>query len=305
MIDEVQRECSTHGDRAVVVSRDLLETVRRDLAELSERETLGGFQRHILGSIYVTEAPRTGFPVASILIVATTTPAFARLQFTRNGRRTEVMQPAGYIDKEAAPHRIQRYLSGLLDSGGLHLLPEPRLPRKLLAARSGLAAYGRNNICYVDGMGSFCTLSTFFSDLPCAASPAKELRMMDTCSGCRECQRRCPTGAIRGDRFLVDAERCLTFYNEAGGFPFPDWIPQDAHNSLYGCHRCQTACPVNQDRLGHGLEPTAFDEEETAMLLEGRPAERLPPNLSQKVASLNMTEYLPALPRNLRVLGIG
>jgi epoxyqueuosine reductase len=32
------------------------------------------------------------------------------------------------------------------------------LPLKSLAVRSGLAAYGRNNVCYVPGMGSFLEL---------------------------------------------------------------------------------------------------------------------------------------------------
>ena len=305
MIDEVRRECSRHGDHAMVVSVDILETVRQDLTELARRESLGDFQRHILGSIYVTEPPKTGFSAVSIVIVAAPTPALARLHFTWKGQRTAVTLPAGYIDKESAPQRVLRYLSRLLEPRGFHLVHEPRLPRKLLAARSGLAAYGRNNLCYVPGMGSFLTLSTFFSDLPCMAAGAQELQVMDSCSGCSACQQRCPTGAIGGPRLLLDAERCLTFFNEAGGFPFPDWIPPDAHNSLYGCHRCQTACPANQDRLRDVVEPAAFDEEETGVLLEGRALDRLPPELCMRLASLNMTDYLPALPRNLRALGIG
>ncbi len=269
MIDEVRRECSRHGDHAMVVSVDILETVRQDLAELARRESLGDFQRHILGSIYVTEPPKTGFSAASIVIVAAPTPALARLHFTWKGQRTAVMLPAGYIDKESAPQRVLRYLSRLLEPGGFHLLHEPGLPRKLLAARSGLAAYGRNNLCYVPGMGSFLTLSTFFSDLPCAALGVQPLQVMDSCSGCNACQQSCPTSAIGGRRFLLDAERCLTFFNEAGGYPFPDWIPPDAHNSLYGCHRCQTACPANRDRLRDVVEPATFDEERDRLVAGG------------------------------------
>ena len=41
------------------------------------------------------------------------------------------------------------------------------LPLKTLAVRSGLAKYGRNNISYVPGLGSFHQLAAFFSDLPC------------------------------------------------------------------------------------------------------------------------------------------
>ncbi len=45
-----------------------------------------------------------------------------------------------------------------------------------------------------------------------------------------------------------------------------------------------------------------FNEEETAFLLEGRPFEQFPEDLRQKVIALEMEEYLPALPRNLRAL---
>ena len=35
---------------------------------------------------------------------------------------------------------------------------------KLAAVRSGLAQYGRNNICYVEGMGSFFSFHAYLTD---------------------------------------------------------------------------------------------------------------------------------------------
>jgi epoxyqueuosine reductase len=37
---------------------------------------------------------------------------------------------------------------------------------KRLAVRSGLARYGRNNVTYVEGMGSFLELSASLTDMP-------------------------------------------------------------------------------------------------------------------------------------------
>jgi len=43
---------------------------------------------------------------------------------------------------------------------------QTNLPLKTLAVRSGLAKYGRNNITYIDGMGSFYRLVAYYTDIP-------------------------------------------------------------------------------------------------------------------------------------------
>jgi len=91
---------------------------------------------------------------------------------------------------------------------------------KFLAVRSGLARYGRNNITYVDGMGSLYRLSAFLSDLPYSGDCWTEPQMHDRCDDCSACIRACPTDAIPQHRFLLHSERCITFHNETRG-PFP------------------------------------------------------------------------------------
>lgn len=302
MVEEVARETSRHGDRSRVIPIDSLSTIRADVEELRKRERLNDFQKYIVGQLYVLDAPPARLGTASIIVVASRSPSLARLHFTWKGKRIPLMLPAGYIDKEAAPARIQRYLADLLEPLGYHLSHEPSLPRKLLAARSGLAVYGRNNLCYVAGLGSFFTLSTFFSDVPCADGRLSEIGRMARCADCTACVTGCPTGAISTERFLIDSELCLTYYNEGGGGRFPDWMDPGSHNCVYGCHRCQTVCPANLERLDDIVEPADFDEEETLMLLAGVPVEQFPRELREKVAGLNMTGYLAALPRNLPVL---
>jgi len=48
-----------------------------------------------------------------------------------------------------------------------HRTAKPQLPLKTLAVCSGLAEHGRNNLCYVPGMGSFFQRVGIFSSLPC------------------------------------------------------------------------------------------------------------------------------------------
>jgi len=184
------------------------------------------------------------------------------------------------------------------------------LPVKLLAVRSGLGAYGKNNICYVPGMGSFHRLVAFYSDLPCPEDNWQELQMLERCQNCSACVRHCPTGAIpsaqlrtgTSERFLLRAERCITFHNErAGDFPFPAWLDPSWHNCLVGCLDCQRICPQNKDFLEWVEEGAEFSREETALLLEGVPLDQLPAETGRKLEQLDLIEYFDALPRNLRV----
>ena len=120
------------------------------------------------------------------------------------------------------------------------------MPEKLLAVRSGLARYGKNNITYVPGMGSLHRLAVFVSDLPCVEDNWGEVKTLKTCDGCTACMDACPTGAIVSDRFLIHAERCITFHNERIE-EFPEWLDSSWHNCLVGCLRCQWVCPENRD----------------------------------------------------------
>jgi epoxyqueuosine reductase len=167
---------------------------------------------------------------------------------------------------------------------------------------SGLGAYGKNNICYVDGMGSFHRPVAFYSDFPCQEDNWQEVHMMEACQRCSACLRKCPTGAITSERFLLHAERCITFRNEKpGDVPFPKWIDPSWHNCLVGCLDCQAICPQNRDVLQWIDAGAEFSQEETALFLEGVPLDQLPAATVKKLQHFDMVEYLDLFPRNLRV----
>ncbi|WP_371805310.1 4Fe-4S double cluster binding domain-containing protein [Candidatus Lokiarchaeum ossiferum] len=123
-----------------------------------------------------------------------------------------------------------------------------RLHLKMLAVRSGLAKYGRNNITYVDEMGSFYNLFAFFTDYEFAEDDWKEMEMLKYCKTCNICLNNCPTGAIRPQEMVIDVKKCLPLYNEIPG-EIPDWINNKAHNALMGCMRCQAPCPGNKKAI--------------------------------------------------------
>jgi epoxyqueuosine reductase len=180
-------------------------------------------------------------------------------------------------------------------------LQKVRLPQKLLAARSGLARYGKNNITYVAGMGSFHRPVVFISDAPCAQDSWGKPSVLDLCENCKACAKACPTAAIGSDRFQLHAERCLTFHNERRN-DFPEWLSPAWHNSLVGCMICQKACPANKDFVKWIEEGPAFDHEETTLLLEGTPEDNLPANTMDKLKKLGMLEYLNVIGRNLKAV---
>jgi epoxyqueuosine reductase len=175
------------------------------------------------------------------------------------------------------------------------------LPEKLLAACSGLAKYGRNNVAYIDGMGSYHRTKVYFTNIPHASDDWQEWEALELCSECKACMNNCPTKAIREDRFLISGEKCLTFWNE-GRDDFPEWINPDWHNALIGCMACQDVCPVNRDFKDWIEEGGDFSEEETRVILEGVAKDRLPPQTYEKLKRLWMLHDYELLQRNLRVL---
>ena len=235
--------------------------------------------------------------VCSIIITAAPQPQ-RKVTFHMNRQTYPVIiPPTYYYDTD---DQIRSILQNILSSKDyqLHLAA---LPSKLLAVCSGMAKYGKNNIAYVEGLGSFVRLRTFLSDIPAAKSDGFKPEVMEECDRCKACLNECPTKAIVPDRFLIHAERCITFLNE-GNEEFPEWVDPAWHNSLIGCMKCQLICPVNKRFIKWVEEGESFNEAETKLILSGVPLDRIPPETAHKLNRGYMVEYLDVLPRNLRAL---
>lgn len=237
----------------------------------------------------------------SIVVVAMPRPPTKAI-FTWNGKTQSFILPPTYTAYDEKRIQVERLVAEAVSKDGFRVAT-PLLPLKLLATRSGLAQYGRNNITYVSGMGSFMRLTAVYSDMSCEQDEWQEAQMMKRCEDCDLCRKACPTGAIPSDRFLLRAERCLTYHNEKkGGIPFPDWIKPAWHNCIIGCLTCQRACPENKPFLSQLGETAEFSEEETRLLLKGTPSEKVSAPMMEKLKLLSLTDYYDELPRNLSVL---
>ncbi len=239
-----------------------------------------------------------GLPEAKSLIVVAALQPQVRITFNWEGRSFPCIIPPTY--SYSTDRMVKDILEAQLKPKGYHL-DKTALPLKLLAVRSGLAQYGRNNISYVNGMASFHRLAAFYSDLPCYEDSWNELALMEHCESCFACVKACPTGALTSDRFLLRGERCITFHNERKG-TFPEWIRPSWHNCLVGCLYCQKVCPLDKDFLDLIKAGPTFSEMETASVLRGDPKQRVAAETIRKLKELDMIEYFEVMGRNLRAL---
>ena len=237
----------------------------------------------------------------SIIIVAMHRPP-TRAVFHWKGIARSFILPPTYTAYDEKRVRVEHLVAEAVGKDG-YGVASTFLPLKLVAARSGLVEYGRNNITYAQGMGSFMRLTAVYSDMPCESDSWQDSKVMLRCSGCNLCRDACPTGAISADRFLLHAEKCLTYHNEKeASIPFPAWIKPEWHNCIVGCMRCQAACPENRPFLSTIGETAEFSEEETKLLLKGIPVEQLPKVTLEKMKVLSLLDYYKELPRNLDAL---
>lgn len=296
MIENLEKLASSHGDRIKVIPMERLKELKVLIQEFKEKEELNGFQQWIVNDLYKFEPEDKSFPVNSILLVAIHHPFCAKVQFHTEGL-TKTFLSLVKPDFEA----VDAYLKEYLTKYNYLLVPAENLPLKRLGVHSGLAKYGRNNITYVEGLGSNISYSAYYSDLVCEDDTWGEAQIANTCAKCNLCIENCPTGAIRKERFLIDNQKCLSNMNEMPG-EFPEWLPADIHHTLYDCLLCQRICPMNKQEVNQIVEGISFSEEETNMLLEGKPITSFSKDAQERIHYLGMNAWYNAIPRNLKVL---
>ncbi len=296
--EALKRELQKNGLMVRITSVDHINELEREIARLREQSLLEeGFYNENLH--WLDYDYKAAMPDAQSVIVVSKRQYTTFLNFKHKGKSYRVPEPPTYVYSNLRAG-VEEILSGVLSPCGFHI-KKASLPQKLLAVRTGLGMYGRNNICYIDGMGSFHRIFAFYSDMPAASDDWQEVRVMPECGTCKACIKACPAKCIDGGRFLIRADRCITRYNEAEG-EFPEWLQDSWHNSVVGCMSCQAACPRNRDFMDKIDEEVDFTSEETDAILESVPEELLPDSLRQKLAALDLIEYYGILGRNLSAL---
>jgi len=244
------------------------------------------------------QPPATLPNARSIIIIGVQQQMFP-VEFFYEGRRYQAVLGSNYKYSEIRA-TCMNILSHTLGNHG-YGVERAILPNKLLAVRSGLAKYGKNNICYIDGMGSFIRLEAFFTDYEFPTDDWREKELMASCATCSLCQQACPTRCIPTDRVLIHADQCLAHFNENKG-DFPSWLRKQAHNSLVGCMRCQLVCPENKQYRHMNTLYLNFTEDETTIMVRNTAREDIPKTLAEKLIRFDIDEYYPLLGRNLSAL---
>lgn len=298
--DRLMEALEQRGCRARIVPIERFKDLQAEMERLCRDGTLGKvFCDRYMHWLSYEDAQR--LPGAKSVIIAAMPQPIFRLTFRRNGRDHAVTLPPTYAGRDD-DEKLQELVEGVLREDGLSIL-KVHPPLKLLAVHSGLSRYGRNNVSYVEGMGSFNRLVAWVSNMEAAGDPWGEAVRMPECDHCQQCVKACPTGCIDPDKKLVNACNCLTHMNESSE-PIPEWVDPSWHNALVGCMACQLACPANRAFLEPEPWEDAFDEDETALLLSGVPLGSLPERTREALKRLDLTGYCEdnALSRNLKLL---
>lgn len=114
------------------------------------------------------------------------------------------------------------------------------------AEKCGLGVIGRNGLLINKRYGTYCFIAEIASTMEAAKSgilipPEPEIE----CKDCGACIAACPHGALSADGF--DAGKCVSHISQKKGrlTPEEERIIASA-DYVWGCDRCQDACPLNE-----------------------------------------------------------
>ncbi len=238
-------------------------------------------------------------PSAKSIIIIAIPQKISIFTFHVQGKPYDVIYPPTYLSRDVRMNCLKT-LSSSLDISDQQIV-RATLPLKLLAAGSGLGVYGRNQLSYIEGMGSFCRLEAYFTDQQFDEYDLQEVGKLPECAECSRCVKSCPTKCIKGDDFYIEAERCMTHFNEHEG-EFPEWIKPKYHNALVGCMMCQKVCPLNKTLAKEKERLDTFSDEESDLIFKKVPLEELPEKMRSRLIDMELDDYYPMLARNLSVL---
>lgn len=110
------------------------------------------------------------------------------------------------------------------------------------AEQAGIGWIGRNHQLIIPHAGSMFFLGELFVDTEadCYDTPKKQ-----HCGSCHACMDACPTGALDCNGSFC-ADKCLSYLTIEHRGDIPPALAEKMGNMVYGCDRCQDACPHNR-----------------------------------------------------------
>ncbi len=110
------------------------------------------------------------------------------------------------------------------------------------AWKAGLGWIGKNNNLIIPGKGSYFFLGEIITtaEFDTYGSPCG-----NHCGNCTCCVDACPTGALK-EHSWMDARKCLSYLTIENRGDIPEEYRDAMGDCIYGCDRCQQACPHNR-----------------------------------------------------------
>ena len=115
------------------------------------------------------------------------------------------------------------------------------VPERYWAYRAGIGFPGKNTLLVIPGAGSYFFLGELFLDIELDY----DAPLTAKCGTCRACMDACPTGALACDGSF-NSSRCLSYLTIEHRGDIPPCAATKMGNTIYGCDRCQDACPWNR-----------------------------------------------------------
>ena len=109
------------------------------------------------------------------------------------------------------------------------------------AVKAGLGWTGRNHQLIIPNAGSMFFLGELFLPLELDY----DTPMKSRCGNCHACVDACPTHAL-SSKTQFDARRCLSYQTIENRGAIPSDLSEKMGDTIYGCDRCQMACPWNR-----------------------------------------------------------
>lgn len=115
------------------------------------------------------------------------------------------------------------------------------------AVEAGLGWIGKHGSLIHPNHGSYCFIAELLVDIDLPADvPYRE----NHCVACTLCMDACPMQALVAPAVL-DARRCISYLTIEHKGQLPSDKRAAFGQSLFGCDRCQDACPYNKQLAGH------------------------------------------------------
>lgn len=167
------------------------------------------------------------------------------------------------------------------------------------AARCGLGWIGKHTQLVIPRAGTHFFLGELLLDVPFTDY---DRPLPSRCGNCTRCIESCPTRALE-QPYTLNASRCLSYLTiEYRGGTLPPTAAHAMGNCIYGCDRCQQACPWN--RFATPTSVPEFAPTDAFMQLTKSQLEQLTPEayrLLFKGSAIKRAKY-EGLMRNVRAV---